>query len=147
MKIMGFKLLLAAMAVFLISLLLVDKAPSGSAQVVRPNIVIIISDDQNIDSLPVMRKLLAYPEGSWVKFNNAFVNNSVCCPARATLLTGQYAHTSGVLNNFSGDKLDDTNTLPVWLDQAGYRTGLIGRYLNGYPWNKGSGYIPPGWDY
>jgi len=147
MKSMGLKILLTAMVVLLIGLLVVDKLPSSPAQAVKPNIVIVMTDDQNVDSLPAMRKLMSYPEGSWVKFNNAFVNDSICCPARASVLTGQYSHTTGVINNSSGDKLNDANTLPVWLDQAGYRTGLIGKYLNGYPWSKGTDYVPPGWDY
>lgn len=121
--------------------------PSGSAQAGLPNVVIVITDDQNVDSLPVMRKLMSHPGGSWVRFTNAFVNNSICCPARASLLTGQYSHVTGVLNNEGGNSLDDRNTLPVWLDQAGYRTGLIGKYLNGFPWSRGTGYVPPGWDY
>jgi N-acetylglucosamine-6-sulfatase len=124
-----------------------NEPPITSAQSRRPNIVVIMTDDQNVDSLPVMRKLMRHPEGSWVQFTNAIVNDSLCCPARATFFTGQYAHVTGVIDNVSGDKLDDTNTLPVWLDNAGYRTGLIGKYLNGYPWNKGAGYVPPGWDY
>jgi N-acetylglucosamine-6-sulfatase len=144
---MALKILLAAMAVLLMGLLVVYEWPAKSAQAIKPNIVIIMTDDQNVDSLPVMHNLMSYPEGSWVKFNNAFVNTSICCPARATVLTGQYAHTTGVTTNTSGDKLNDTNTLPVWLDQAGYYTGLIGKYLNDYPWNKGKGYVPPGWDY
>ncbi len=119
--------------------------PAPSAQAPR-NIVVIISDDQNVDSLPVMRKLMSYPEGSWVNFTHAIVNDSICCPARASLLTGQYAFVSGVISNSTGDRLDDTNTLPVWLNNAGYRTALIGKYLNNYPWDKGAGYTPPGWD-
>jgi arylsulfatase A-like enzyme len=141
------KIHVVALVVFLMGLLVIYKLPSTSAQGVKPNIVIVMTDDQNVDSLPVMRTLMSYPEGSWLKFNNAFVNTSICCPARATVLTGQYAHTTGVINNKSGEKLNDTNTLPVWLDQAGYRTALIGKYLNGYPWNKGPTYVPPGWDY
>ena len=94
-----------------------------------------------------MRKLMSYPEGSWINFTNALVNDSICCPARATLLTGQYSHTTGVVNNNNGNKLADKNTLPVWLDRAGFRTALIGKYLNGYPWHRGAGYVPPGWDY
>jgi N-acetylglucosamine-6-sulfatase len=109
--------------------------------------VVIMTDDQNVDSLPVMGKLMAFPEGSWVHFTNAIANDSICCPARATVLTGQYSHHTGVISNSHGDKLNDANTLPVWLDAAGYRTGLVGKYLNGYPWTKGSGYVPPGWDY
>ncbi len=119
---------------------------ASSAQTAgQPNIVVIMTDDQNVDSLPVMRNLMSYPEGSWVKFTNAFANDSVCCPARATVLTGQYSHTTGVVSN-SGVGFKDNNTLPVWLDKAGYRTALVGKYLNGYPWNLGKGYIPPGWD-
>ena len=112
----------------------------------RPgNIILIITDDQNVDSLPVMRNLMAFPEGSWVNFTNAYASNSICCPSRATILTGQYSHVTGVINNAHGKDLDDTNTLPVWLEKAGYRTGLIGKYLNHYPWDRGAEYIPPGW--
>ena len=53
------------------------------------NIVLIMTDDQDTDSLPVMRNLMSYPEGSWVNFTNAYANHSICCPARATVLTGQ----------------------------------------------------------
>jgi arylsulfatase A-like enzyme len=118
----------------------------ASAQATK-NVVIIMTDDQNVDSLPVMRKLMSFPEGSWVNFTSAIVNDSVCCPARASVLTGQYAFITGVINNSSGDQLKDANTLPVWLDRAGYRTGIIGKYLNGFPWDKGADYVPPGWDH
>ncbi|HEY6074548.1 MAG TPA: sulfatase-like hydrolase/transferase, partial [Anaerolineales bacterium] len=121
-------------------------SPLVTSTSTHKNIIFIITDDQNVDSLPVMRKLMSYPEGSWVNFTHAIVNDSICCPARASLLTGQYAFVSGVLSDSTGDRLDDTNTLPVWLNNAGYRTALVGKYLNNYPWNKGAGYIPPGWD-
>ena len=133
-------------AVLFIGLLVVFRLPASSAQRALPNVVVIVTDDQNVDSLPVMRKLASSPQGSWVRFTNAFVNDSICCPARASLLTGQYAFRTGVVDNRTGDRLKDANTLPVWLDRAGYRTGLIGKYLNGYPWDKGDGYVPPGWD-
>lgn len=81
-------------------------------------------------------------------FPNSFVSYPLCCPARATFLTGQYAHNNGVLENGppSGGyaQLDHTRTLPVWLQEAGYHTAHIGKYLNGYgvvdPVE-----IPPGW--
>jgi arylsulfatase A-like enzyme len=117
------------------------------AAFVQRNVILIMTDDQNVDSMPVMRKLMSSPEGSWVHFTNAIASDSICCPARATVLTGQYAFVSGVINNASGYLLDDTNTLPVWLHNAGYHTALIGKYLNNYPWDKGAGYVPPGWDY
>ncbi len=113
----------------------------------RNNVVIIITDDQDVDSLPVMRKLMSYPEGSWVRFTDAMVNQGVCSPSRATLLTGQYAHHHGVIGNNDGLKLDDRNTLPVWLNNAGYQTGLVGKYMNNFPWRLGWRYVPPGWDY
>src|SRR5574341_416574 len=114
---------------------------------IMKNVIIIMTDDQNVDSVPVMRKLKSFPEGSWLHFTNAIASDSICCSARASVLTGQYPFVSGVIDNGSGYKLNDANTLPVWLDSAGYRTGLIGKYLNGYPWDKGTNYIPPGWDY
>lgn len=119
---------------------------AGTVQKPHGNIVLIMTDDQNVDSLPVMRNLMSFPEGSWVNFTNAFANNSICCPARATVLTGQYAHVTGVMDNETGQNLNDTNTLPVWLNKAGYQTTLIGKYLNNFPWDRGAGYIPPGWD-
>lgn len=138
---------LGVLLVFFIGIIVFSISSDAPAQEAKPNIVVIMTDDQNVDSLPVMRKLLSYPEGSWVKFNNAYVNDSICCPARATVLSGQYSFHTGVTDNNLGNLFNDTNTLPVWLDNAGYRTGLLGKYLNGYPWNRGSGYIPPGWDY
>ncbi len=135
------------LVVTLAALVVLVGLSAETSSAIRPNVVIIMTDDQNVDSLPVMRKLMAFPEDSWVHFTSAIANDSICCPARATVLTGQYSHHTGVISNSHGDSLDDKNTLPVWLDQAGYRTGLIGKYLNGYPWDKGSGYVPPGWDY
>ena len=80
-------------------------------------------------------------------FEEAIASFPLCCPSRATHLTGQYAHNHGVLHNggpFGGYKrLAHANTLPVWLQRAGYRTMHVGRYLNGYEYADG---IPPGWD-
>lgn len=112
----------------------------------KPNIVIFMTDDQDFASLPVMRKLLSYPYGSWVNFTEAHTNDSICCPARATLLTGQYSHNHNVIRNGYGNDLDTTNTLAVWLDNAGYDTSLFGKYQNGFPWRLGRKYKPEGWD-
>src|SRR5687768_4896714 len=139
------KVIFGVLLVTLISLFSSAFLDSAAAQAPR-NVIIIMTDDQNIDSLPVMRKLMGFPEGSWVNFTNAIANDSICCPARATVLTGQYAHVTGVTGNSNGHLLNDANTLAVWLDNAGYRTGLLGKYLNSFPWDKGANYIPPGWD-
>src|SRR5438874_9930456 len=82
----------------------------------RPNVVVIETDDQTANTLwamPIVQRELA---DRGVTFDNSFVSYSLCCPSRATLLTGQYAHNHGVFDNvlpFGGFyKLDSTNTLP-----------------------------------
>ncbi len=82
-----------------------------------------------------------------VTFDNAFAVNPTCCPSRAAILRGEYSHGTGVYKNtppFGGfDTFDDSSTVATWLHDAGYRTGMIGKYLNGY---KTTEYVPPGWD-
>ena len=89
---------------------------------------------------------------SGVTFPNSFVNYSYCCPSRATFLTGQYSHNHQVRENVGPaggfKRLNHRNTLAVWLQRAGYYTGLIGKYLNGYERHRddpGGPLIPPGW--
>jgi len=101
----------------------------------RPNIVVLMTDDQDIRSMEVMTRVQAIAPNATI-FSNNFVSNPLCCPSRATFLTGQYAHNHGVMSNTPPDggykKLDHSNTLPVWLQKAGYYTAHIGKYLNGY---------------
>jgi arylsulfatase A-like enzyme len=89
-----------------------------------------------------------------VQFNQGFVTNSLCCPSRTSILTGNYSHTTGVWRDnppfggyptFSGNG-DEENTLATWLHADGYRTALFGKYLNGYEDAAAAGTIPPGWD-
>jgi arylsulfatase A-like enzyme len=105
-----------------------------------------MTDDQTAASLPTMQNVNSLLAGEGTKFESAIASFPLCCPSRSTFLTGQYAHNHGVLHNnppFGGFlELDHTNTLPVWLHNAGYRTIHIGRYLNGYEYRHG---IPPGW--
>jgi arylsulfatase A-like enzyme len=112
----------------------------------RPNVIVIETDDQTVEEMRVMRNTLALIGQQGTTFDNNFVTLSLCCPSRSTFLTGQYAHNHGVLTNAAPDggfqKLDHTNTLAVWLQQAGYNTALVGKYLNGYKIADG---IPPGW--
>ena len=80
-------------------------------------------------------------------FKNHFAAHPVCCPSRSTLLTGQHSHNHGVLSNNAANhggfaSLDHSETLPVWLDRAGYATAHVGKYMNGTPIDE----IPPGWD-
>jgi N-acetylglucosamine-6-sulfatase len=115
----------------------------------QPNILFILTDDQTVEELNAnaMPYLFSEPGGHWVKFITTFQNTPLCCPSRATILSGQYAHHTGVINNHTGRQLDDSATLATWLDSVGYRTALMGKYLNGYPFRSVSEtYIPPGWD-
>lgn len=113
-----------------------------------PSILLIITDDQRWDTLDVMRTVQGRLARRGITFTNGYTTNPSCCPSRASLLTGLYSHNTGVWSNkgpYGGfDDFDDTSTLATWLDDAGYRTGLFGKYLNGYSWR--SRYVPPGWD-
>lgn len=118
----------------------------------RWNFVVIVTDDQSFDSLPhdppvmpYLQAAMADPDGHWVEFRNGFVNTPLCCPSRATLLTGRYAHQHGVQTNDDGPLLDERATIASWLDQAGYHTGLVGKYLNQYPFGR-IPFVPEGWD-
>jgi N-acetylglucosamine-6-sulfatase len=118
----------------------------AGAAAARPNVVVMMTDDQTAASLKYMPQTNALLGASGTTFGNSIATFPLCCPSRATHLTGQYAHNHGVLHNsgpFGGfGRLDHANTLPVWLGDAGYRTMHVGRYLNGYEYADG---IPPGW--
>jgi N-acetylglucosamine-6-sulfatase len=115
----------------------------------RPNVLVIESDDQTVESMRVMDRVNSLIGDQGATFQNSFVNYSLCCPSRATFLTGQYEHNHGVLGNTPPDggfgrfeSLHADNNLAVWLQDAGYYTGMIGKYLNGYSNNP---LVPPGW--
>ena len=114
----------------------------------RPNVVVLMTDDQTVESMRVMPNVRTLLANEGVTFDNSFVSYSLCCPSRATFLTGQYAHNHGVWGNAAPNggyyKLDSTNTLPVWLQRAGYQTIHLGKYLNGYG-TRSKTEIPPGW--
>ncbi len=114
----------------------------------QPNVILIVTDDQTLasyaaDVMPHTTRLL---EGTGTRFSNAFVTSPLCCPSRATMLTGQYGHNNGVLRNEYAPLIDKANTLPVWLQQAGYRTIHLGRYLNFYEPVTEPHEVAPGWD-
>jgi N-acetylglucosamine-6-sulfatase len=118
------------------------------AAVTRPNIVLIMTDDQHAASMSKMALTNQLLGGTGTTFTKSYVSNNLCCPSRATLLTGQYSHNNGVYSN-SGpmggySRLDHANTLAVWLRGAGYTTFHVGKYLNGYG-SVNPKEIPPGW--
>jgi N-acetylglucosamine-6-sulfatase len=120
----------------------------SASPLTRPNVVVLMTDDQTVESMRVMPNVHALLAQQGVTFDNSFVSYSLCCPSRATFLTGQYAHNHGVWGNAAPNggyyKLDSTNTLPVWLQRAGYQTIHLGKYLNGYG-TRSKTEIPPGW--
>ena len=123
--------------------------PASRAQVTQPNIVVIMTDDQDTASISVMTKVKTLLADKGITFTNSFVDNSLCCPSRATFLTGQASHNNGVFTNGAPDggygNLEPTlgNSLPVWLQIAGYNTAHIGKMPNGF---TSTSAVPPGWN-
>ncbi len=122
----------------------------GQASPGAPDIVLIVTDDQRSDTVWAMPVLARRVAARGVTFPDAFVVNPICCPSRASILTGNYSHTHLVYRQAPPfgrfEWFDDGSTLATWLHDAGYRTGLFGKYLDGYQHDALTGYVPPGWD-
>jgi arylsulfatase A-like enzyme len=116
------------------------------AERMRPNIVVVLTDDQRWDTLYVMPRTTDLARHA-VAFTNAFVTTSLCCPSRASLYSGKYAHHHGVLDNGGphggAPAFPDQSTLPVWLSQVDYSTALFGKYMNENQLIVPR--VPPGW--
>jgi len=138
---------------------LVAAGPSERCRLPRPNFIVIVLDDVRADGVDRMPTLLDRLAAAGVAFDNAFTPNASCTPSRASLLTGNYslrhrtvqvAGTMGGARRFRELQMDQ-QTIAAWLQNAGYRTGLFGKYLNAYSGNEarsgpdGTFYIPPGW--
>ncbi|WP_157270040.1 sulfatase family protein [Azohydromonas aeria] len=127
-------------------------APPGGG---RPNILFIVVDDMDYRLFTHMGKLRRLVTEPGMEFGAHFISLTLCCPSRATMLRGQFAHNSGITNNigpyggFEKFFLDglEASTYASWLRAAGYRTAMMGKYLNNYPSpESGALHIPPGWD-
>jgi N-acetylglucosamine-6-sulfatase len=116
----------------------------------RPNVVVLLTDDQTLESMRVMGGVRAELGASGTTFDKAFVSNPLCCPSRATLYTGQYTHNHGVIGNRTPEggygRLDKSEWLPVWLQRAGYHTVHIGKFMNRYGQDSPPTEVPPGWN-
>jgi N-acetylglucosamine-6-sulfatase len=117
----------------------------------RPNFVFVMTDDldeRSMEDLDGIRQLMGSTNGT--TFENAYVTYSLCCPSRATILRGQYPHNHSIIGNAPPEGGEpkfrqlglDRSTIATWLDDAGYRTKLVGKYMNDYK----DLYVPPGWD-
>src|SRR5262245_18399967 len=121
----------------------------------RPNLVLIVADDldRNLGTTDAMPNLHRTLVQQGLTVNDFFVTNALCAPSRATLLRGQYTHSHLVGCNGPPScgfapffQLGhEASTLATWLQGSGYRTGLVGKYLNGFPEGASRTHRPPGW--
>ena len=120
----------------------------------KRNILFILTDDLDLGEIAQMPNLQSMLVQQGVSFSNYFASVSLCCPSRATTLRGQYSHNTGVETNGglnggfeTAHRLGiENSTIATWLHATGYRTALVGKYLNGYPNTVAETYVPPGWD-
>ena len=134
-----------------------SEADAGKKKKAKPNIVLIQADDAVVSDLPYMPNVQRLIRRKGTSFSNYFVSYSLCCTARTTLLTGQFSHNHGVLSNFRNNdggyytfrdlpgKRNQKNSLGPWLKKAGYRTALVGKFLNEYGALDRTE-VPPGWN-
>jgi arylsulfatase A-like enzyme len=121
----------------------------------RPNLLLILVDDldQNLGSTDYMPNLHRLLVQQGLTFPDFFVTNALCCPSRSTILRSQYTHSHEIVASEAPaggfEKFHqmghESSTLATWLDAAGYRTMLLGKYLNGYPVRGDRTHRPPGW--
>jgi N-acetylglucosamine-6-sulfatase len=122
-----------------------------------PDVLLIVTDDQRPQTVEWMRVVRNRLIANGRDFPNGMIPTSVCCPSRASLLTGLFAHSTGVWSNGNSDDIPNTGgwrvfhergmeqrTLATWLQSVGFRTVLVGKYLNGFDDSPAS-YVPPGW--
>jgi N-acetylglucosamine-6-sulfatase len=133
----------------LLGLMAALPAAAVAAKPSKPNVVMVITDDQTLAqyderTMPKTQRLLGR---AGTTFTEAIVTTPLCCPSRATMLTGQYGHNNGVLRNNYDDLRAKDNTLPVWLEEAGYATIHVGKYMNQYAEAvEPDTEVAPGWD-
>lgn len=125
----------------LVAALLLLSACTATAEP-RPNVVLVVLDDVRVSDvafLPSVQELAS----RGTTLSRTFAAFSLCTPSRASLLTGNTPAVHGIRNN-QGQNFDPSSTIAVWLQDAGYRTGLLGKYLNEPP--RGGWPKPPGWE-
>jgi N-acetylglucosamine-6-sulfatase len=141
----------AALAILFISAITRSTPTAAQTTSIKPNFVFILADDMRQDDLKYMPKTRDLLGDQGMQFTNAFVSNPLCCPSRATIMRGQYAHNTGVWTNTPGpdgawqgykNHGNEQDNIATRFHGAGYRTGLFGKYFNDYDGST----VPPGWD-
>ncbi len=144
------RLVFACLAAFAFSSTLGPPVRAQEITADPPSILLIVTDDQRWDTLWAMPEVQGSLVGPGVTFEESFTTSSLCCPSRASILTGAYPHTTGVYRQggrYGGFwSFDDRTTIATQLADAGYRTGFFGKYLDAYQRDALKGYVPPGWD-
>jgi arylsulfatase A-like enzyme len=143
-----------ALAVLLasgLSFLYLEESEVSAPAHQKPNIIFILADDMRYDDLSYMPKTRDLIGSQGMTFSKAYLTNASCCPSRASILTGMYTHNHEVWFNENGKnggwqgfkaQGHERDNLATRLRSAGYRTGLFGKYLNGYDGSS----VPRGWD-
>jgi arylsulfatase A-like enzyme len=125
------------------------QAAAAAAPDPRPNIIAITTDDMRVSDLEAMPNVRSLLAQQGTTFARSYASFPLCCPSRASFLTGQYAHNHDVLDNAAPlggyAAFDPSSTYATWLKAAGYQTAFVGKFMNEYasvkPVTK-----PPGWD-
>ncbi|WP_433477692.1 sulfatase family protein [Spirillospora sp. CA-142024] len=116
----------------------------------RPNIIFVLTDDLASNLVQYMPHVKQMQQRG-MTFSDYYVTDSLCCPSRSTIFTGKYPHNTGVFTNQGADggyrtfrgRGNEQATFATALRKSGYRTAMMGKYLNGY---QPSDPVPPGWD-
>jgi arylsulfatase A-like enzyme len=121
-------------AAMLVGLLSPAASPTASANHggVKPNVLVILTDDQRWDMMAVLKKTRRWFAKEGTTYPAAFATTPLCCPSRASIMTGQYAHNTRVETNLDAERLDQRATMQRYLQDAGYRTAIVGKYLNNW---------------
>lgn len=120
---------------------------AGNQNPDQPNVIVFMTDDQSMHSMDYMPVVQRELIGKGVNFTRAYATTPLCCPSRASIITGLFAQNTGVLTNRPGAPAftKDEATVAVWFKEAGYRTGWLGKYFNNIDILT-LDYRPPGWD-
>ena len=123
-------------------------APTGSPAAraqedPRPNVLVIVTDDQRWDAMDHMPATRRWFVREGTKFKKGFATTPFCCPSRASIITGKYAHNHGIVSGFETDKLEEVQETSIQkaLKEAGYRTALFGKFLNAWPLERDPSYL------
>jgi arylsulfatase A-like enzyme len=118
-------------------------APGRPTDAEPPNVLVIVTDDQRANgALAVMPKTRRWFARGGTTYTHAFATTPLCCPSRASILSGRYSHNNGVEKNQDGSRLDQSSTIEAYLKRSGYKTALVGKFLQGV----GNDYNPPHFD-